>query len=170
MPQFSLRSLLFVVVIAAVGCAALVYPTEMWRQVVVTMTVLLLTFSTLAAVFAQGRLRVCSGGFALAGWLYFLLVFSSPFGTREYLLTTDLLEVLGEAIHGEPVPAPTSVPFSPYRGWFVTGSDMSTVRLWSLNGRNSNFHNIGHALGTSVFGVIGSFVAGWLSQRATRKP
>lgn len=34
--QFSLRTLLITAVIAAIGCAALIHPTGLWRQAVVT--------------------------------------------------------------------------------------------------------------------------------------
>ena len=166
MLQFSLRTLLLVAVVVAIGCAALVQPTEIWRQAVVTMTVLILLISTLAAIFGQGSLRATAGGFAVAGWMYFLLAFSPSLNIREHLLTGNVLETLDKVIHGE---SKSDVTF------FWTGSQLapsgnSTIRLWPSTSRNNDFHNIGHALWALVFGMVGSFVAGWFSRQDKRDP
>ena len=50
MLRFSLLTLLGVVLVAAVGSAALANPTEIWRQVIVTGTVGILLIAILRAV------------------------------------------------------------------------------------------------------------------------
>lgn len=144
--QFSLRALLVTAVVVAVGCAALIHPTEVWRQAVVTMTVVILLFSTLAAIFGQGSLRASAGGFAVAGWLYFLLAFVPAFNVRDHLLTGQSLESLENVIYGYPDRLLNSSLFTPDGSQLVTGSGNSTIRLWEFTGRNGNFHDIGHAL------------------------
>jgi len=51
--RFSLATLLFTVVLAAIGYTALAYPTNLWRQAVVTLTVAALIAATLAGVCAK---------------------------------------------------------------------------------------------------------------------
>ena len=67
--QFSLRALLVTAVVVAVGCAALIHPTEVWRQAVVTMTVVILLFSTLASHLPPAAfgplLAICRGRVAV---------------------------------------------------------------------------------------------------------
>lgn len=165
--QFSLRTLLVAAVIVAIGCAALIHPTEVWRQAVVSMTVLILLVSTLAAIFGQGSLRVSACGFAVAGSLYFLLAFAPAFNVREHLLTTHSLETLEKGIHHETQPSLNNLSI-PWNGsQLVTGTGDSTIRLWDVTGRNGNFHSIGHALWTLIFGVIGMSMARWFCQRPT---
>lgn len=166
MLQFSLRTLLLVAVVVAVGCATLVHPTEIRRQAVVTMTVLILMISTLAAIFGQGSVRVTAGGFAIAGWVYFLLAFAPSLNIREHLLTGHVLGTLENVIHGE-ANRTVNILSGPWNGSQPvtgTGSYNSTIRIWDSSGRNNDFHNIGHALWALIFGMFGSFVAGWFSQ------
>ena len=165
MLQFSLRSLLLVAVVVAIGCAALIHPTEVWRQAIVTMTVLMLMISTLAAIFGQGSVRVSAGGFAVAGWIYFLLAFSPSLTIREHLLTSQVLDMLEKVIHDESERSVNTIPFMSDGSQLVTGTGNSTIRLWDLSNRNGNFHDIGHALWALIFGMFGSLVAGWFSRR-----
>jgi hypothetical protein len=153
--QFPLRALLLCVVAVAIGCAALVHPTDLWGRVVVTVTVVILIASALAAIFGQGSLRVSAGGFAVAGWLHFLLTFSPWLDIREHLLTSQVLEILEKSIHGETGRTPATISFSPDGKRLVTGSYDSTIRLWQLDTHNGDFYNIGHALWTLIFGVFG---------------
>lgn len=167
MLQFSLRTLLLSAILIAIGCAALVHPTEVWRQVIVTITVLALMLSTLVVIFRQGTVRIAAVGCAVMGWLYFLLAFTPVFAIRDHLLTTRSLDTLGmltSAVSGSANRYPT---FTSDRRQLVTGSSDSNIRLWNLTGNKRNFHDIGHALWTLIFGVIGSVVAGWLSRYPT---
>ncbi|MCL4853931.1 MAG: hypothetical protein KJZ78_21435 [Bryobacteraceae bacterium] len=79
MLQSSLRTLLLSAILVAIGCAALVHPTEAWRQVIVTITVLAIMLSTLVVIFRQDTVRIAAGGCAVMGWLYFLLAFTPVF-------------------------------------------------------------------------------------------
>ncbi len=76
--KFSLASLLFLVLIAALGCAALVNANDTWRQSMVTLVLSVLLIATLAAT--VNRSRAFALGFAVAGWIYLLLVFVPVIG------------------------------------------------------------------------------------------
>lgn len=110
MLRFSLLTLLGVVLVAAVGSAALANPTDTWCQVIVTGTVGILAAATLAAT-ANRRASGFGRGFAVAGWLYVALVFGGVFGLREHLLTEQAAGWLYERIHGnDDVPSPLPAP------------------------------------------------------------
>ncbi|MCL4853932.1 MAG: hypothetical protein KJZ78_21440 [Bryobacteraceae bacterium] len=73
----------------------------------------------------------------------------------------DTLEMLTSAVYVNAHRYPT---FASDRRQLVAKISDSTIRLWNLTGNKRNFHDIGHALWTLIFGVIGSVVAGWLSR------
>ena len=98
MLRFSLLTLLAVVLVAAIGSAALANPTDLWRQVIVSGTVGILAVATLAAV-AKRSASPFAWGFAVIGWLYLALVFGSVFGLRSHLLTEAAVGRLYELIH-----------------------------------------------------------------------
>jgi hypothetical protein len=75
MPRFrsSLLALFGFVTVVAVGCAALVNPTDIWAIAVVTSTVAILTFGVLAAIFGFGETRAFWSGFSIVGWGHIVL-------------------------------------------------------------------------------------------------
>jgi len=74
MSQFSLRSLLGVVAMASVGLAGLTHPNREFKFIVVSVALAILGLLTLHAVCSRPAFPPFSTGFALAGWLYFLLI------------------------------------------------------------------------------------------------
>jgi hypothetical protein len=74
MLRFSLLTLLGVVLVAGIGSAALANPTDTWRQVVVTGTVVILLVAILFTVSKRPVSRFALG-FAVTGWLYLVLTF-----------------------------------------------------------------------------------------------
>ncbi len=71
--KFSLAALLLLILLVAVGCAALVDANDTWRQTTVTLALSVLLIATLAAT--VNRSRAFALGFAVAGWIYLLLAF-----------------------------------------------------------------------------------------------
>ena len=100
--RFSLAALLAIVTMAAVGCAALVEATDVWRQATLTLTVLILLTAALVALVGRGQ-RGAAVGFALFGWSYLVLAFVSGLGLRDDLLTDKSITWLFEAIHQDVV-------------------------------------------------------------------
>ncbi len=164
MLRFSLSSLLAVVCFAAVGSAALADATDLWRQIIVTLTIVCLLFASLAAVFSRGRPRVFASGFALTGWVYLAIAFVSVFGLRDDLLTDKAIHWLGETIHKENQVAGASQAYADFDNdgmldLFVSmGNGTFTQATKSL----PNLTSIGHALWTVVVGWLGGVVALWL--------
>ena len=107
--RFSLATLLLLVLIAGIGCAALVNANDLWRQTMITATVTALVVATLAAVICRARSRGFALGFALTGWIYLLLVFVSALGLRDDLLTDKAVIWLFATIHGEEPSQPKSL-------------------------------------------------------------
>ncbi len=174
--KFSLASLLFLVLIAALGCAALVNANDTWRQSMVTLVLSVLLIATLAA--AVNRLRAFALGFAVAGWIYLLLTFVPALGLRNELLTDKGVRWLYTAIHNEEVPQHDdvqSIAFSPDGRRIVTGSRYNTVRIWSTTRaqidtiRFHDFAEIGHGLWVLIIACLGGAVASVLAPKRTNK-
>ncbi len=90
--QFSLRTLLVVVVFIAVGCGALVAASETWLTIVYSATFAVLFIAVLGGLFRRGRTRAFWAGFAVIGWLYLVLVYGLwEENGRPRLATTQTL-------------------------------------------------------------------------------
>jgi hypothetical protein len=103
MLKYSLFGLFLVVLIACFGFAAMAANSELSRQAMLTLTVALLIAANLAAIFRPPGKRAFAGGFAIAGWIYFLLSFDVALGLRDNLLTHRLGEPLWTVMHEFPI-------------------------------------------------------------------
>jgi hypothetical protein len=74
--SFSLRTLLVVVLVAAIFAAALVYRTPMWAVAAVNLTITVLTIGTLGVWMGSFKPRFWLS-FCFVGWLYLLIAFTS---------------------------------------------------------------------------------------------
>ena len=175
--KFSLATLLLWILLAAVGCAALVNTNDTWRQAMVTLALSVLLIATLAA--AVNRSRAFAFGFAVAGWIYLLLVFVPALGLRDDLLTDKGVRWLYTAIHDEEAPQHDdvqSIAFSPDGRRIVTGSRYNTVRIWSTTraqidtARFHDFAEIGHGLWVLIIACLGGAVASFLARKNTDRP
>ena len=170
MLRYSLATLFFVLIYVAILCAALVNATGVWPQVAVTMTVVVLLVFTLAAMM---RKSAFSAGFAFTGWVYFLLMFTSLFNVRGFLLTDTAVQWLYPKIHPQmdqqsattkrlglvqlttPVqPAPPSN--SAYTTFYVTSPPAPTPTPYV---DRTTFGNIAHSLWAVILACLGGIVA-----------
>jgi hypothetical protein len=187
--RFSLAALLLFVLFAAVGCAALVNGGELWRQAMVTATVVLLLTATLAAVVWQGERRTAAAGFAVFGWAYLVLTFVSALQLRSDLLTDKAVASLYPMMHGTNQTAgewrDMVVAFSP-QGEMIANVD-GTVRLWDgVSGQSlragqvltsvststpsyEDFADIGHALWAVLAACLGAAIARGLAAMPARQ-
>jgi hypothetical protein len=179
--RYSLAALLGLISVVALGCAALVQATHVWRQAAITLTVAALLFAPLAALFIRGRLRAFAAGFAVIGWLYFLLMFVPALGLREKLLTHTAVEGLWTVFH-EDQDDVQAVAFSPDGKLFVRESlgrvNSFDVRAWDsttgtvfVSGQSSGiaaFTDIGHALWTLLLACIGGMAARYMAGNAEK--
>jgi len=76
--RVTIAGLMALVLYVAVGFAALKTPSEAWA----TLTLLLLTLALLGSIFTRGGNRAFWGGFAIAGWSYWILSFGPWFDTH----------------------------------------------------------------------------------------
>jgi hypothetical protein len=87
-PRLTIAALMLLVVVCAATLAALRTSSPYWAAAMVSLTVLALLGSVVAGLW--GRHRAAWSGFAIFGWGYFLLTFTSPFRdvVRPHLLTS----------------------------------------------------------------------------------
>ena len=113
-PRLTLGALTALIAFCAVTFAALRISSPYWAAAMVSLTSLVLLGSIVAALW--GRHRAGWSGFAIFGWGYFLLTFSSPFRdvVRPHLFTSVAIvesyrylhpEVRIEVIDLTPLPA-----------------------------------------------------------------
>lgn len=101
MLKYSLAGLFLAVLAASLACAAIVNGTFLWSQAMVTVTVLALLLFTVVAPYRSGSRRAFAIGFCAAGWIYFLIAFTSLVNARGSLLTETAAQKLYQAIHGK---------------------------------------------------------------------
>ena len=74
MSRFTVRGLIVFVGFVALGCAALIKPSEVWVMILLGLTATMLIASPVAALGSSGARRPFWIGFAVVAWSYFLLV------------------------------------------------------------------------------------------------
>jgi hypothetical protein len=72
---FSLFSLLAVVSVSSLGCAALAYPTQWWAAITSSVTLGAFSLAVICAVIFRGKTQAFWGGFAFIGWLFIVIEF-----------------------------------------------------------------------------------------------
>ena len=152
MTQFSLRTLLAAVAVASVGLAGLTHPTREFNFIIVSLALGIVGLFTLHAVCTRPAFPPFSVGFALAGWVYFLLIVSKV----EYsLATTWALELLYPLLNPEPDSNMTH-----FGVFFVSDGGFPLLT------RYSHYLHIGHALWMLAIGYGGGLAASWFALRS----
>lgn len=97
--QFSILDLLIGTAFFAFGCAALKGQSSLWLSTTVTGTVVLLTLASFGAWYSEGHIKSFRTGFAVTGWLFFLLPRVPGISSvHSQLLSTDLSRYVGRYI------------------------------------------------------------------------
>ncbi len=182
--RFNIASLLIVVLLVAVGFAALREANESWESGLFSLTLGVLLISILLAVHRKEPLRAYWVGFAVFGWTYLGLSLVPSIDSR--LITTKALAQLarhvpgrslkiGKVRHvgtmsissGSPGNQVSSVAFS-IDGSRITTSGPGIVRLWDATtgkpsggstGKTENFLRIGHSLLALMAGWLGGLLS-----------
>jgi len=174
--------LLLVVLVAAIGSAALANPTNAWKAASITLTVAVLMAATLVAI-ARRSSSPSAWGFAVAGWLYFVLVFGTNFRLRNDLLTDWCVDRLYRLVHADAGTAPQGMmsygaegDYGGYGGDMESGAGYDGMMGSGYPGpvlpqqqNRPNFTAIGHSLWTVFLALIGGLAVGWLQQGREKK-
>jgi hypothetical protein len=154
-PRFSIAGLMGVVLVAAIGLAALRNPTELWDGVMFLLTCGVLMLSVVGVVCRGGAERAWWLGFALFGWGYLTLAFSCPHELLPRLLSTVLLQHVtprmdepGMMRGGGFRSVPLLLQFGAIGGGFGGGPNVG-LSPW----------RIGHCLWTLMAAVLGGTLA-----------
>lgn len=112
-PRFSVRTMLLLVLVVAIGCAV----WRAWPAVffggVLTLTLAALTAATIVACFAGGAARRAGSGFAICGWFYLFLtlgVYLEQIGSS--MVTSWSLDVLIGWTYQYPTGVPLNLPLA----------------------------------------------------------
>lgn len=98
-PRNSIAGLMAVVVLVAVGFAALKNPSEIWASCLFSLTVGLLLLALLGVAFGSGDRRMFWAGFSVFGWGYLILALLTH-AFEASLPTTLLIQDLHQRWNG----------------------------------------------------------------------
>jgi hypothetical protein len=171
--RFNIASLLVVVLLVAVGFAALRESNEVWDSGVFTLTLSVLLVSILFAIHRAESRRAFWIGFALFGWIY--LGFSLVPSVESRLITTKALTYLDAKVPGR-TQGFFKIQFSATGapGNQLTTSNLGTVKVWDATtgkllggwaGTTENFVRIGHSLLSLIVGLSGGHLSRQLNAR-----
>ncbi len=159
-----------VVLLAAIGLAALRTPSETWAGIVLLATLAALGIASVGAICLRGASRASFLGFAVFGWIYMAAAFL-PYGVYPRLPTRGLLEQLAPRIAG------IKGPFPPPGGMGGMGGGMRSVGqgggdAGGFGGQVSGaglgpdgaerFFQIGHCLFALLAASVGAVLSRWL--------
>jgi hypothetical protein len=162
MVRISIAGLLGFVVAFALGLAALISGTDLWRGVACTLTLAVLLGSVLGIVLRGWR----DGGllgFALFGWGYLLMALMAS-GMADHLreLSDPLARWVFESSNIPPVAPPPAPPSSP---GIILGSRMGNQQMTDYQSAMSEFRSrrgnatlIGHWLAVQLFAMVGAIL------------
>ena len=152
--RFSILTLLGLVAVAAVGCAALLNANDVWAEVCYSVTFITLLVAFVAGLILRGGTRAFCIGFAVFGLAYF----SDGLFDKSALLSTTLSDYVSKRIEGLP---PDERIESAIQTW-----DSLTAR----RGQPANVHFVivFNSIFSLVYALFGGFVARyfyWLRQK-----
>jgi hypothetical protein len=197
MPRLSIAALMLMLVIIAVGLAALSRPTQLAAAFLFSTSLLVLTVAIVGALHGRGATRAFWSGFAIGGWMYLSLQYG-PFCETQigpYTFPTTVLDVLYEAMNPRPSPprpvatipvtatntgmammmlsmAGAGPPSSPSLSAWEAWTELDHGRVWGGTRASSSFFRIGHSLLALLVGLAFGFLARrWsISARTARAP
>ena len=102
--RITIAELVLVVVVVAIGLAAIRGQSAAWAGAMLSITFFAMICSLLGIALGRGPRRVYWSGFAVLGWSYLFLMYVPWLYTQvgTYLLAPNLFPVLDEMLHAEP--------------------------------------------------------------------
>jgi hypothetical protein len=152
-PQVSIAELALVIVVVAIGLAAIRSGSAAWSGAMFSVMAFAMISSFLGVALTRGPRRAYWSGFALLGWSYLILVYVPWLNDNagQFLLAPNLFDALDAALHGE-----VQVSLGGFRSMALSGGGMTTsARVAEL----TPFQRIGVALEALVWAYLGGWAA-----------
>lgn len=137
--QFSLRTLFVAVIFIAIGCAALVYASDLWLLSFSTLMIGLVMAAAVIGMFGQGTGRVFAVGFLMCSVAYLALVYlvleRENYGIGR-IATTRILKQLHELRTDKATSpgAPVSVAIGQYHTFMQIGQLIWSIVIGAIGG------------------------------------
>jgi hypothetical protein len=158
--RFSIMGLMGVVLVAAIGLAALRNASETWAGFLLLATLGAFCVALVGAFCRGGAQRGAWIGFAVFGWIYMGAAFE-PYDLAPKLPTHSLLEVLAPKFGAD------SGPFQKTDESRRLGGG-GFGRMFGAD-RANPFFQIGHCLSALVAATLGALLGGWLFGLADKR-
>lgn len=185
LPRFTILSLLLLILFVGVAVAGLRAADDSWDAGLLGLTILILLTSVLLAVHRIERKRAFWLGFALFGWVYFVVSMIPPLESR--MPTTKGLAFIDSKIPGRQktwiidlnvanssgLNSVQTLAFSP-QGNTLSISSPGKVQVWDTwsrrllsgsGGSTENFLRIGHSILAWVLAFVGGGLSRWLYEK-----
>ena len=177
MKRISIRTLMAVILLSAIGLAAFRNPSNLLIELLLLTPLAAISASILGAFLQRGRDRAWSAGFALVGMSYMVITGSHRLGDliRPHLATTHLLEYVHAELAAPEIQAMVSnalTAFESAQGSVVPTHKSTRPRYQRfLRGPAfyEHFQRVGHSLFSLFAGLLGGTVAVWFSSRWQRQ-
>jgi hypothetical protein len=103
-PQITIAELILLVLVAAIGLAAIRSGSPAWAGAMFSITFFAMICSLLGVALGRGRRRVYWLGFAVLGWSYLFLMYVPWLHGKvgRFLLAPNLFAYLEEVLHSDP--------------------------------------------------------------------
>jgi hypothetical protein len=169
----SIRGIMAIVLLFAVGVAALREADDVWASLSFSLTLLVLGVVALGAAFRRGRSRAFYAGTAAFGWAYMALCFGpwAADAIRPHLATTELLDyaapLLAEGSHTDRVLQAASAT-QPSNAMnlgdfvaYVTSANGKQIVFSTFVATSATepFLRVGHSLLALLIALVGGLVA-----------
>jgi hypothetical protein len=176
--RFSVAGLMAVILVLAIGMAALRDPTTLWASAIFTAAVILFAASLLGAMIHRGVRRFSWAGMAVFGWSYLVVSFGPWPGNMvgpPPLLPSCLLDHYQHFIvsDGKTIYYTSGIYIDYYKSTtgirgagtpMGGGSIMGGIKTVDVTAYNQT----GHSLGAMLFGIIGAFAGRFFAARRER--
>jgi hypothetical protein len=161
-PKITIAHLIIVVVVAAIGLAAIRSGTAAWAGAMFSITFFAMICSLLGVALGRGMRRIYWLGFATLGWSYLLLVYT-PWLDRmvgRFLLAPNLFAYLEEILHADS-PGPSGLQSLPVGllGAAATAGGFGGLPPAESVEELSDFQRIGLAMEALLWAFLGGWVA-----------
>jgi hypothetical protein len=108
LPKVTIAQLILVVVVVAIGLAAIRSGSPAWSGAMLSITLFAMICSLLGIALGRGTRRAFCSGFATLGWSYFLLIYVPWLqeNVGQFLLAPNLFEQLEVLLQATPTGVP----------------------------------------------------------------